>query len=403
MRPSDGVRFAARALLGVLSRTLLMLLAMAISVAAVIVLTSLGEASRAYVTHKFQGMGTNLLIVLPGRSETTGGHPPLFGATPRDLTLEDAAALLRSRSIRAMAPIIAGAAPVSHLEREREVTILGATASYLGIRHLTLAAGSFLPEDDIERGRPVCVLGAKLVNELFDKRSPLGSQVRIGPNRFRVIGVLNPIGISIGVDLDDIAIIPVASAQALFNTESLFRIIVEARDKDSLETARLAVQKIISERHEGEEDITVITQDAMLGAFNRILLALTLTVACIGAISLLVAGILIMNVMLVAVSQRTAEIGLLKAIGASSRQVMMLFLTEAALLSCLGAALGIGTGFLVLEALKQAFPDFPMSIPAWAAGAAVGMALVTGLLFSLIPARRAALLEPVNALARRRA
>ena len=198
-----------------------------------------------------------------------------------------------------------------------------------------------------------------------------------------------------------VAIIPAASAQALFNTTSLFRIIVEARDRDSLMNAEEDILEIIRERHDGEDDITVITQDAVLATFDKIFTALTLTVACIAAISLVVAGILIMNVMLVAVSQRTAEIGLLKALGATPHQILLLFLSEAFFLSLAGAFSGIGIGLLCNWGIRQLYPDFPVQIPVWALPAALGIALGAGLLFSIMPARRAAQLQPVAALARR--
>ncbi len=401
MRPADTVRFATSALFGVRLRTMLMLLAMAISVAAVLVLTSLGDATRQFVTGKFASLGTNLLIVIPGRSETTGGHPPLLGVTPRDLTLADAEALLRNRNISSIAPVVVGTAPVSYLQRDRESTILGTNSAYLAIRQLSLREGKFLPAGDFDRGRPVCVLGSKMARELFGNRSPLGSDVRINANRFRVIGVLNPIGISIGVDLDDIAVIPVSQAQSLFDTESLFRIIVQARSREALAAAEKAIITIIRGRHDGDDDITVVTQNAVLGAFDRILTSLTLTVAGIGAISLLVAGILIMNVMLVAVAQRTAEIGLLKALGAPARQILLLFLAEAAILSTAGALLGIVLGFGASLLLGRLFPDMAVVIPRWAILAAVAMALATGIIFALLPALRAARLEPVMALSRR--
>jgi putative ABC transport system permease protein len=203
------------------------------------------------------------------------------------------------------------------------------------------------------------------------------------------------------VDISDVAIIPVASASALFNRVSLFRILVQARGRDAIPRAKEAVLEIIRERHDGEDDITVITQDAMLATFDRIFKTLTLAVAGIAAISLAVAGILIMNVMLVAVSQRTGEIGLLKALGAPGGQILRLFLSESAMLSLVGAALGLllaGGGLLLAE---RFFPNFPMAAPAWALLAAVGVALASGLVFGVMPARRAARLDPVAALSRR--
>ena len=401
MRTPDAVGFAALSLAGARTRSLLMLLAMGIGVASVILLTSLGEGARRYVVGEFEALGTHLLIMLPGRSETTGGAPPMLGETPRDLTIADAMALLRDRSIVRVAPLTVGSAPVSHGSRSREVSIIGATHDFFPIRHLSIGSGQPLPEMDPERGSNVAVLGAGLRKELFGSRQALGQWVRIGDRRFRVIGILGEGGESLGQDLDDIAVIPVASAQSLFDSPSLFRVLIQARSEDDVERAKEAAREIIRERHEGEDDVTLITQDALLDTFDGILRVLTYTVAGIAAISLAVAGILIMNVMLVAVSQRVAEIGLLKALGAPERQVLRLFLVESVLLAGAGAALGLVVALAGIVLLRQLFPAFPIAAPLWAPLAAVGVAVATGVLFGVLPARRAARLDPVRALSGR--
>ncbi len=401
MKAFDTFSFSFRAASGYPARTFLILLAMAIGVGAVILLTALGEGARRYVTREFTSLGTHLLIVIPGRSETTGGPPPLLGETPRDLTLEDAMALNRSASIRRVAPIALGSAPVVWMQRSREVTIMGSTEALYGIRQLTMAQGRFLPPGNPSRGLAVCVLGYKIKNELFGNESPLGEWVRIGGRRFRVIGVLAPKGQSLGLDMSDIAIVPVASAQALFNTSSLFRIMIQATGRESVLPAKEAVLKTIRDRHEGEDDVTVITQDALLKTFDRIFTALTLTVGGIAAISLAVAGILIMNVMLVSVSQRKSEIGLLKAIGSPRNQILRLFLSESAILSLIGSLMGVLLALFGTGVSLRFYPNFPVTIPWWALGAATGVGLATGLVFGVLPARKAAALEPVEALSRR--
>lgn len=401
MKVEDLTGFAARALTANRLRSALILLAVAIGVSAVVLLSALGDSARRYVTDRFTALGTHLLIILPGRSETTGGPPPLFGETPRDLTLDDALALTRSPRITRVAPVTAGAAPVTFRGREREVNVLGTTAEFQEVRHISVAQGRFLPAGDPRRAAPVCVLGNTVKNELFGPEPALGQWVRIGDRRFRVIGVLTGGGHSIGLDLDDLVVIPVASAQMLFDAPSLFRVLASARSGEELEAAAEDVRAIIRARHDGEDDVTVITQDAVVGTFDRILRALTLTVAGIAAVSLGVAGILIMNVMLVSVSQRTAEIGLLKALGAPPRQIQRLFLAEAALLSLAGAALGVAGGYGGAWLLGELYPALPMAVPLWAVGASLGVALATGLLFGVLPARRAARLDPVLALSRR--
>ena len=399
MRLLDILSYTASTLGRYRTRTGLILLAMAIGVASIIVLTSLGEAARKYVVGQFSSLGTNLLIVIPGRSETTGGAPSMIvGETPRDLTLDDAKALTRSAHVQRIAPVMIGSASVSWKQLDREAPVMGSTAELLNIRHWEMNSGRFLPKGEIDRATPVCILGAKLYRELFSSEAALGKWIRIGDRRFRVIGILASEGRSIGVDVQDMIIIPVASAQSLFNSPSLFRILVEASNRDVIPRVKKHILDTIQERHQGERDITVITQDAILSTFDRILKALTLTVGGIAAISLFVAGILIMNIMLVSVSQRTAEIGLLKALGAPEHQVIVLFLSEAIVLSLVGACFGVAVGVTGNLVIGHFYPDLSLGAPWWAVTAAVGIAVSTGTAFGALPARRAAKLDPVLAL-----
>jgi putative ABC transport system permease protein len=394
--------FSWGALRGYPARTILMLIAMAIGVAAVVVLTSLGEGARRYVTNEFASLGTNLVIVFPGRSETAGINPTtMMGETPRDLTLDDALALTRSYNVRRIAPINVGSADVSHLNLSREVVVLGTNHEMLSIRHWKLSQGKFLPEMDLDRASPVAVIGNTIRDELFGAEHALGKWIRIGEHRFRVIGVMGSEGRSIGVDVQEIVMIPIASAQQIFNTSSIFRILVEAKSRETIEPVKQFIIDTLQERHQGQKDVTVITQDAVLETFDQVLGALTYAVGGIAAISLAVAGILIMNVMLVAVTQRTAEIGLLKALGASPGQIIMLILAEAFLLSSLGAIIGYLLGQLGSWSIRYAFPVLPAYAPAWAVTVALIIAILTGIIFSLMPARRAARLDPVLALSRR--
>ena len=377
-----------------------MLLAMAIGVSSVLLLTAVGEGTRRYVNNQFMNLGSHLLIVMPGKLETTGGQPPILSATEVDLTIDDAIALTRSHSIRRVAPLALGSAPVSYNQRERAVNVIGSTASLYEVRKLKMAAGRFLPSGDPTRGAAIAVIGDTLKTELFGSSTALGQRIRIDGQKFRVIGVLEAAGAAgVGMDLRDTAIIPVATAQRLFDSPSLFRIMVEADGHNAIPRAEKAIIDILRVRHNGEEDVTVITQDAMLATFNTILGSLTYAVGGIAAISLAVAGILIMNVMLVAVSQRKAEIGLLKAIGSPGSQILRLFLAEATMLALLGTFAGLVLGFSGVWGLAIALPDFPIGVPYWAPLAATGTSLATGVVFCLLPARRAARLDPVLALA----
>jgi putative ABC transport system permease protein len=399
MRAADLLHFATRAASGTPLRTLLMVCAMSIGVAAVVVLTALGDGARRYVMAEFSALGTNLVIVLPGRSETGGFNPAnVITNTPRDLTVDDAQALLRDPAVERVAPLTVGNSEAAFSGRLREVMIVGTTASYFRLRQLPLAQGNYLPEDSRVSS---AVIGARLRADLFGSEAAVGRMLRVGDRRFRVVGVLAASGQGMGFNVDELVFVPVESAQAMFDSSSLFRIIVEVKSREAIPATRTRVEKTLAARHDGELDFTVITQDAVLATFDKILGALTIAVGGIAAISLAVAGILVMNVMLVSVTQRTGEIGLLKAVGASGRTIRTAFLTEAALLSTAGALVGYALGELGAWSLRLAYPTLPSYPPDWAVIAALATAVGTGLVFGVLPARRAAALDPVNALAKR--
>jgi putative ABC transport system permease protein len=396
----DLLAFSAGALSGHRLRTWLSLLGVSIGVASVVLLTSLGEGARHYVTREFAALGTNLLIVTQGRTETTGIAGFLSGA-PNDLTREDAEVLgRRIRAVRGVAPVAFGTGSVRYEDRRRDADIVGSTAEFAEVRRLAIARGRYLPAG-AERGARVCVLGPTIARELFRGESPLGRLVRVGDERFRVIGVLAPRGASLGMNQDETVHVPVVRAMQMFNQTSLFRILVEVRSHDEIPGAKAAVASVLRERHGGEEDFTIVTQDSVLSSFAGILAVLTAALAGIAGISLTVAGVGIMNVMLVSVSERTREIGLLKAVGVSSRQVVAVFLTEAAILSMAGGVVGLAGAWAVTRAATAFAPGLPISPPLWAAGAALSVSLLVGLGFGSLPARRAAGLDPVAALARR--
>ena len=401
MRPSDTILFALSSLASNQVRTFLMLLAMSIGVAAVVLLTGIGNGARLYIVDQFASLGTNLVIVIPGRADTASNTPAtLVGETPRDLTLGDARALERGDSVERLTPIVIGELGIAYRGREREIPLVGSTSPILEIHHLKMDRGSFLPQEDMEIARPVCVIGAKVYRELFGQQNALGELVRIGGFRCRVIGVLGSEGRSLGLDTEELVIVPVAFAQMLLNTEGLFRVLIEAQDLESIDRLKKHITTTIGKRHYGEDDVTIITQDSVLATFDKILGVLTLTVAGIAGISLVVAGILIMNVMLMAVAQRTAEIGLCKALGAGKMQIMVMIVSEALLLSTLGGILGLLLGFSGAWLAVQFYPTLQTTPPAWAIFAAIGTALGTGCIFSLLPASRAAKLDPIQALAR---
>lgn len=402
MRAADVLRFCTDALRRQRFRTLMLLIAMSIGVAAVIVLTGLGQGARGYVLNQFSALGTNILIVLPGKAETAGGGIPLMtGGTTRDLTLADSAAVARLPQVAAVAPLVVGAAEAGSRGRIRQAVVIGSTAEFFTVRNLALAQGQPLPAGDAGRAQPVAILGPTVRNELFGTRPALGEWIRLDNRRFRVIGILAEGGESMGMNRSEMIIVPVAAAQQLFNTPSLFRLFILNKPGADMEALKARVRTTLVARHDGLEDFTLITQDALVSSFGSILDTLTLAVAGIGAISLLVAGVLVMNVTLITVTQRTGEVGLLKALGASSSLVARLFLTEAGLLALLGALGGVALGEALLWAGRRAFPELPFAAPLWAELTAVAVAVGTGLLFALLPARRAARLDPVTALQKR--
>ncbi len=400
MTVRDLFEFAWTALTRHRVRTLLCVLGVAVGVTAVLALTALGEGARLFVVREFTGIGSNLVIILPGKTETTGAIPG-FGGVPHDLTIEDARVLQRDlRLAQYVVPVSVGTETVSHGERRRQVAVVGSTSELLDVRELKMRAGSFLPPSESHRGAPLTVLGHRVAQELFPGQNPVGRVVRIAGWRMRVIGVLAERGTHVGLDMDEIVVVPVATGMRMFNRSSLFRILMKARSAHDAGAVCKRAVTVLTERHR-EEDVTCITQDAVVSTFSSILQALTLALAAIGGISLTVAGIGIMNVMLVAVSERTEEVGLLQALGARRAQILAVFLTEAILLALIGGLTGVIVGWGAVKILVALYPALPASPPAWAILSALAVSLVLGTIFGVLPARRASKLDPVDALERR--
>lgn len=397
----DLLRFAGGALRGHRLRTGLSLLGVAIGVAAVTVLTSLGEGARLYVTREFTSLGSNLLIVVPGKTETSGA-PPIIGGTTHEITLDDVEAILRRVPlVRHAAPLVVGGATARHGQLAREITVAGTTYGMIQVRRFRIGIGRYLPEGEAEKAPRVCVIGVKIQQELFPGENPLGEMLRIGDERYRVIGVMAPRGTSLGMNMDEVVHVPVVPAMRMFNRRGLFRLLLEVGSQADIEAAKRRVLEVLEERHDGIEDVTIFTQDSVVATFGGVLAILTAALAGIAAISLSVAGIGIMNVMLVSVSERTREIGLLKAIGATPGQILGVFLAEAALISTVGGILGLLAGWAGDRVVVAFYPAFPVTPPRWAVAGAVVVSLLVGTIFGALPARRAARLDPVAALAGR--
>ena len=396
----DLLRLALGSVLGHRLRSLLSMVGIAIGIASVILLTSIGEGTRRFMVGQFTQFGTNLMGIHPGKTQTTG-IPGVFGGTTRKLTLDDAQAVGRVAGIEEVVPVAFGSARIEvsndQSSRARRIIIYGVTPNVPRAWKFDVRQGSFWPAGDPQRGAQVAVLGPKAKRELFGEANALGRFVRIAGTRFRVIGVMSSKGQFLGFDIDDSAYIPIASAMKLFNLPELNEIDVLYTHAGIAGRVENDIRRVLTERH-GSEDFSVTTQAAMLEVFGNVMNVVTMAVGAIGGISLLVGAIGILTMMWIAVGERTAEIGLVRAIGATRRQVHILFLTEAAALSTAGGALGVLAGMGVAALLRLAVPGLPVSTPPLFVALAVGVSLLTGLLSGLLPARRAAALDPIEAL-----
>ena len=397
MDSADLLRMSTGAMRGHPLRSALSMLGIAIGVASVILLTSLGEGARRFMVAQFSQFGTNVLAINPGRSETVG-IPGAFGGTTQKLTIDDAEALTRLRLVEHVVPMAMGQARVEGGGRGRSVFVYGSTSALTEVLKFGVGQGSFLPPGDPRRGASIAVLGPTLKRELFGAKNALGEFVRIAGSRHRVIGVMTPKGEMLGMDIDDAVYVPVATAMRLFNLDELQEIDVLFTHERATQEVVEAVRATLIERHRGEEDFTVISQSEMLKVFGRVMDVITLGVALIAGISLLVGSVGILTMMWISVGERISEIGLMRALGATAAQVHALFLVEAVLLTTLGGLAGLAFAFSVTTAIRFALPGFPVGAPLEYVVAAMLVSAAAGLISGVGPARRAAELEPVMAL-----
>ncbi len=377
-------------------RSALTALGIAIGVFAVILLTAIGAGVQQFILAEFTQFGTHLIGVNPGKTTTMGGSVGVFGST-RPLTLDDAEALASLPEVVAVEPVVAGNAEVEGNDRARRTLIYGVGGHFPEVFSFTLAQGRFLPDDDPRAARAYAVLGSKLHHELFGEESALGARIRVGGQRYRVIGVMESKGQVLGMDLDDTVYIPVQKALELFNREGLME--VDLLYRAGADEAALVdgIKRRLSERH-GRDDFTITTQQQMMDVLGSILDVVTFAVAALGGISLLVGAVGILTIMTIAVSERTAEIGLLRALGASQKQVLALFLAEATLLSLLGGLTGLCAGLALTGLVSWLVPALPVALSWPFIFAALGISAIIGLVAGVLPARHAARLDPVEAL-----
>ena len=377
-------------------RTGLTALGIAVGIAAVILLTSIGEGLHRFVIAEFTQFGTNIISVAPGRIQTHGAS--LGGVnTVRPLSIEDALALKRAPYVQVSDPVVQGNADVKYFGKSRRVTLYGVGPDFAEALKMRVAVGEFLPQEDPRSARALAVLGSKVAREFFGGDNPLGSRIRIGGERYRVVGVMQSKGQVLGFDLDDTVFIPVARALEMFNRESLMEIHVTYDPTAPLVEVEQGIKRILIARH-GAEDFTVTPQQKMLEVFGTVLDAITFAVAAIGGISLIVGGVGILTILIIAVAERTSEIGLLRAVGATQRSILMLFLGEAALLAAIGGTAGLLLGWAIALLLQLALPALPVHTPWSYAVLAELVAVAVGLAAGVLPARRAARLDPLEAL-----
>jgi putative ABC transport system permease protein len=377
-------------------RSFLTALGITIGIASVVLLTAIGAGIHQFVLEEFTQFGTNIIGINPGRATTHGGSVGVFG-TERPLSIADAEALERLPEIVASEPVVAGNAIVEGGGHNRRGNIYGVGSNFPTVFTFELALGRFLPDDDPRSARSYAVLGHRMARELFGNRNPLGQRLRIGGDRYRIIGVMKEKGQVLGFDIDDTVYIPAARALEMFERESLMEIDLLYRSGADAGRVAEAAREMLIARH-GKEDFTLTTQEQMLEVLNKVLGVLTFAIGALGGISLLVGAVGILTIMTIAVRERTGEIGLLRAIGSTRRQVLLLFLGEATVLAAIGGLAGLAVGIGGALLLNLSIPALPVAIAWDYVVLAEALAALIGLGAGVLPARHAASLDPVEAL-----
>lgn len=374
-------------------RTFLTTLGIAIGIAAVVLLTSIGEGINRFVVSQFTQFGTTLIQIQPGKTTTMGGAIGAINSV-RPLSIDDTLALLKLPYIEATVPFVMGNAEVEGNQKQRRTTVYGTNADFPEAFSFAVALGSFLPDDNPYAPRSTAVLGSKMRDELFGPTNPVSQFIRIGGSRFRIVGVMESNGQMLGIDLDDTVYLPTARAMELFNNGSIMEIDLLYNEGALAEEIVASVHGLLLARH-GAEDFTITTQQQMTNVLDSILGVLTTTVAGLGAISLIVGGI---GIMTITVGERTNEIGLLRALGASRQQVLYLFLGEAVILAAIGGIAGLVIGVGGSQLLSWLIPALPVTISLSYVVMSLAVALVIGLLAGVVPAQHASGMLPVDAL-----
>jgi putative ABC transport system permease protein len=392
----DILRFTGQSVLAHRMRSILTSLGIGIGVTAVVLLTSIGEGINRYIVEQFTQFGTNTIAVQPGKANTLGISAGVFNSV-RPLSLQDAEALLRAPYVLHSVPAVSGSASVEARGLERTVNVFAVGPEFDQAFRFNVSRGTFLPHDDLERPRAVAVLGSTVYEELYGSENPLDDRIRVGGDRYRVIGIMESKGDMLGIDLDDTIYIPAASGLTMFDREGLHEIDILYDDGANVNEVIAGIERILVARH-GGEDFTIISQQQMLDVLGSIIDVLTIGVGALGGISLLVGGVGIFTIMTIAVRERTGEIGLLRAVGAEQRRISQLFRGEAVLLAGLGGLAGLTVGLGIVALVNMTLPAMPASIAIEYVVLALGIAVLIGLVAGVLPARRAAAMEPLEAL-----
>lgn len=396
MHTFDLIRLSWRTISTHKMRSSLTALGLIIGIAAVVILTSIGQGIHQFVLAEFTQFGTNLIAVFPGK-KTTFGISGATISTVRPLSLSDAYSLGRLDNVLAVVPVVQGNASVEFGNKQRRANVFGVGSSVPEVWKIKVRGGRFLPDDEHGSPRSFAVLGSKLRDELFASASPFGQRIRIGNDSFRVIGVMESKGQMLGFDLDDSVYIPAGKALEMFDRQGVMEVDVLYNPQVTSASIEDSIKRLLITRH-GDEDFTIITQSQMLETMDSILSILTLAVAALGGISLLVGSVGILTIMTIAVSERVSEIGLLRAIGAERRVVFRLFLCEALALSLTGGAGGAVLGIAVVQLINAVLPALPVQMAWGYIGAAFAASLVIGAVAGVAPAMKAAGMNPLEAL-----
>lgn len=396
MRFLDWLAWIFRAARASRMRTVLTALGIAIGITAVTLLTAIGEGVRGYVLVQFTQFGTHIVSINPGKTQTAGGMGGLL-RTERALTIEDALALAKVPGVEATVPVVQGAGRVEAGARQRDTTILGVGSAASEAWLMKTTRGKFLPDDDPVAPRAYVVLGYKVWQELYGTRSPLGENIRVGGQRFRVIGVMEPKGQMLGFDMNDVVYIPAARALALFNRDGLMEINFKHSPAVTSATMVERLKAALIARH-GGEDFSLTSQEDMLATLDRILSVLKVAIGALGGISLFVGGVGVLTIMTTALAERRQELGLLRAIGCTRGQLLLLFLGESIALAMLGGALGLLMLGVFIALLMITAPGLPLSPQPFYLVLAMLLSAFIGAVAGIWPAMQAARVDPIEAL-----